>query len=70
MSITPVATIDQYIATGALNEGKNTILLKICQNEQTEAWAQNWQFQLRVCDAVGTAILSQDRATQKVASSR
>jgi hypothetical protein len=63
-------SVDQYIATGTLNKGKNTILLKICQNEQTEAWAQNWQFQLRVCDAVGTAILSQDRATQKVASSR
>jgi hypothetical protein len=63
-------SIDQYIAPGALVKGKNTILLKICQNEQTEAWAQNWQFQLRVCDAVGTAILSQDRATQKVASVR
>ena len=63
-------SIDQYIARGSLIKGKNTILLKICQNEQTEAWAQNWQFQLRVCDAVGTAILSQDRATQKVASAR
>jgi hypothetical protein len=62
--------IDQYIAKGELNKGKNAILLKICQNEQTEAWAQNWQFQLRVCDAVGTAIVSQDRATQKVASAR
>lgn len=60
-------SIDQYNAPGSLLKGKNTILLKICQNEQTEAWAQNWQFQLRVCDAVGTAILSQDRATQKVA---
>jgi hypothetical protein len=59
--------IDQYIAKGSLNKGKNTILLKICQNEQTEAWAQNWKFQLRVCDAVGTAILSQDRPMQKVA---
>jgi hypothetical protein len=62
--------IDQYIALGELTKGKNTILLKICQNEQTEAWAQKWQFQLRVCDAVGTAILSQDRVTQKVASAR
>ena len=62
--------IDQYIAKGTLNKGKNAILLKVCQNEQTEPWAQNWQFQLRVCDAVGTAILSQDRATQKVASVR
>jgi hypothetical protein len=59
--------IDQYIARGTLKKGKNTILLKICQNEQTEAWAQKWQFQLRVCDEIGTAILSQDRAGQKVA---
>jgi hypothetical protein len=63
-------SVDQYIAKGSLMKGKNTILLKICQNEQTEAWAQNWQFQLRVCDAVGTAILSQDRPTQKVAFAR
>jgi hypothetical protein len=64
------SAVDQYIAKGELKKGKNTILLKICQNEQTEAWAQNWQFQLRVCDAIGTAILSQDRPTAKVALAR
>ncbi|MBX3412036.1 MAG: hypothetical protein KF708_04905 [Pirellulales bacterium] len=53
--------IDQYMATGAMHQGKNRILLKICQNEQKEDWAQDWQFQLRVCDATGTAILSTDR---------
>jgi hypothetical protein len=63
-------SIDQYVASGSLTKGKNTILLKICQNEQTEPWAQSWQYQLRVCDAVGTAILSQDRPTQKVAIAR
>jgi hypothetical protein len=52
--------IDQYTATGRLKKGKNVILLKIAQNEQTEPWAQRWQFQLRVCDQYGTAILSQD----------
>lgn len=60
--------IDQYIAPGQLKQGKNSILLKICQNEQTEPWAQNWKFQLRVCDAVGTAILSPDRPSAKVAA--
>ena len=60
-------TIDQYIAPGTLRAGRNTILLKICQNEQTEPWAQGWQFKLRVCDAIGTAILSDDRPGQKVA---
>jgi hypothetical protein len=63
------ATIDQYISKGRLKRGKNTILVKLCQNEQTEAWAQEWVFQLRVCDAIGTAILSQDRPGQKVALS-
>ena len=59
--------IDQYIGSGKLKKGKNGILLKICQNEQTEAWAQNWQFQLRVCDKIGTAVLSQDRPLAKTA---
>lgn len=53
--------IDQYVVRGRLNKGKNTILLKVAQNEQTEPWAQRWQFQLRVCDDLGTAILSADR---------
>ena len=59
--------IDQYLAKGKLKKGKNAILLKICQNEQTEAWAQSWQFQLRVCDTIGTAVLSQDRPLPKTA---
>jgi hypothetical protein len=53
--------IDQYVGRGQLRAGANTILLKICQNEQTEEWAQDWSFQLRVCDWLGTAILSADR---------
>lgn len=55
--------LDQYRVRGRLKAGKNVILLKICQNEQTEEWAQRWQFQLRVCDATGTAILSSTRPT-------
>ncbi|MCL4202236.1 MAG: hypothetical protein KJ000_07060 [Pirellulaceae bacterium] len=50
--------MDQYVGRGRLKAGKNTILLKIAQNEQTESWAQRWQFQLRVCDQYGTAVLS------------
>jgi hypothetical protein len=49
---------------GTLRRGKNAILIKVCQNEQTEDWAQRWQFQFRVCDASGTAILSADRAAK------
>ncbi len=54
-------SIDQYRMTVNLKQGKNQILLKVCQNEQTEEWAQRWQYQLRVCDATGTAILSETR---------
>jgi hypothetical protein len=60
-------TMDQYVARGELRKGKNVIVLKICQNEQTEAWAQDWKFQLRVCDAIGKAILSTDRPATHVA---
>jgi hypothetical protein len=48
--------IDQYIVKGKLKAGTNEILLKVCQNEQTEAWAQKWTFQLRLSDAVGAAV--------------
>ncbi|MCA9151360.1 MAG: hypothetical protein KDA92_18740 [Planctomycetales bacterium] len=56
--------IDQYTGRGTLKQGTNTILVKICQNEQTEEWAQSWEFQLRVCDELGTAVLSTDRQAQ------
>ena len=52
--------IDQYVGKGELKAGKNRILLKIAQNEQTESWAQRWQFQLRVCNKLGTAVLPAD----------
>lgn len=50
--------IDQYISRAELKKGENTILIKVCENEQTESWAQDWKFQLRVCDSVGTALLT------------
>jgi len=46
-----------------LQAGKNTLLVKACQNEEVKDWTKEWQFQLRVCDAAGTAILAKDRAT-------
>ncbi len=59
-------TMDQYVGRGQLKAGKNLILLKICQNEQTEEWAQDWQFQFRVCDELGKAILATDRPAPRV----
>ncbi len=53
--------MDQYRYRVTLRPGVNRILLKICQNEQQEDWTVQWEFQLRVCDATGTAILSADR---------
>jgi hypothetical protein len=50
--------IDQYISQAELKPGTNRILIKVCENEQTESWAQDWKFQLRVCDSVGTALLT------------
>jgi hypothetical protein len=53
--------MDQYVSRAELQAGRNVILVKVCQNEQTQAWTRVWGFQLRVCDAQGTAILSTDR---------
>lgn len=50
--------MDQYKLKAHLKKGANTILVKCCQNEQTEQWTVEWEFQLRVCDATGTAIAS------------
>src|SRR5205823_650133 len=47
---------DQYVARGELREGRNELLVKVCQNEQSEAWAQDWNFQLRLCDPAGAAV--------------
>ena len=53
--------IDQYKLPIELKAGKNTILVKACQNEQTEEWTVQWEFQLRICDATGAAILASNR---------
>jgi hypothetical protein len=47
---------DMYVAPIRLRKGRNTILVKVCQNDQPEAWAQNWMFQLRLTDELGGAI--------------
>lgn len=50
------AQIDQYRGDVRLRAGENSVLVKICQNEQTESWAQTWFFQLRFSDASGAAV--------------
>jgi len=48
--------MDQHAGSGTLKPGRNEILIKVCQNEQKEDWAQMWSFQLRTCDSVGSAL--------------
>jgi len=49
-------SIDKFSAPVKLKSGGNKVLIKLCQNEQTDSWAQDWSFQLRFCDATGKAI--------------
>jgi hypothetical protein len=52
------AEIDQYRLPVDLKAGPNLILVKVCQNEEVEDWTVEWEFQLRVTDALGTPIRS------------
>jgi hypothetical protein len=47
------ASMDQYQVAATLRPGRNTVLIKVCQNEEKEEWTQDWNFQLRVCDPTG-----------------
>ncbi len=58
--------IDQYRMSVTLNKGPNTILIKLCQNADVKDWTKEWEFQLRVCDSTGTAILATDRPPRPV----
>ena len=48
--------IDQYRLPVQLKAGRNTILVKVCQDQKVEEWTVEWQFQLRVTDSLGTPI--------------
>ncbi|MDW8243959.1 MAG: hypothetical protein RMJ88_12175 [Thermogemmata sp.] len=47
---------DAHIAPATLRAGDNIVLIKVCQNNQQESWAQAWQVQVRICDATGGPI--------------
>jgi hypothetical protein len=53
--------IDQYRLPITLRKGPNTLLLKVCQNAEVKDWTKEWEFQIRICNATGTAILATDR---------
>ena len=48
--------IDQYKVPATLKAGANVVLIKLCQNEQSDDWAQRYQLQFRVCDRSGVAV--------------
>ena len=50
--------IDQYPMPAQLQAGRNTILVKVCQNAEIAEWTNEWEFQLRITDSLGTPILS------------
>jgi len=57
--------VDQYVTQGTLKPGRNVILFKTCHNNMSESWAKRWQFQLRVCDPVGSPIVSTDASPKE-----
>ena len=54
-------SMDQHIAVFTLTKGTNTILLKVCQNNQKDSWAQAWGFSARLCDATGGKLAVRQR---------
>ena len=57
------AEIDQYRLPVQLKPGTNSILVKVCQNEQTEDWTVEWEFQLRLTDLQGKPLRPAASAT-------
>jgi hypothetical protein len=52
---------DHYRTKIRLREGKNTLLMKVCTDVPPPQVPKLWRFQLRVCDADSSAILSTTR---------
>ena len=50
--------LDQYKLPVQLQPGRNTLLVKVTQNEQKEDWTVEWEFQIRITDPNGRVIRS------------
>ncbi len=48
--------VDQFVLDGHLQKGRNEILVKVLQNEQTQPWTKQWEFCLRVTDPTGKPV--------------
>ncbi|MBA4066238.1 MAG: hypothetical protein C0501_21485 [Isosphaera sp.] len=53
---------DAHTGRGTLKKGENVVVVKVCQNDQPQPWAQRWQFQVRVCDDTGGALPLEQKA--------
>ena len=62
------AEMDQYKLPVQLQAGRNTILVKLTQNEEKEEWTVEWEFQLRVTDPTGRVIRSIPQPAQAVSA--
>jgi hypothetical protein len=51
-----IPEMDQFVIPVVLKAGRNEIMLKVCQDETTGSWAEEWWFQARLCDATGVAV--------------
>lgn len=47
--------IDQYMIPVELQQGQNSILVKVCQNAKKMGWEKEWEFRLRITDELGGA---------------
>lgn len=54
--------MDQHVAKGTLKAGPNTLLVKVCQNNQKDSWAQAWGAQVRLCDPIGGPLPLQEES--------
>jgi hypothetical protein len=48
--------MDYHVGKGSLKAGSNVLLVKVCQNNQKDPWAQAWRFSARICDSTGAPI--------------
>jgi hypothetical protein len=51
-----IPEMDQFVVPVVLKAGRNEVMVKVCQNEETGSWAEPWWFQARLCDTTGAAV--------------
>jgi len=61
---------DAHVAKATLKAGRNEVLVKVCQDDQKPAWAQGWEFAVRLCDATGGRVPLKQLLTTPAGESR